>query len=83
MANDMAKAADSQSELDMKELCGKFSMETIATCAFGVNAETFSNDDSQFVKNAKGANSYDVRVRNGRGRGSRFPQKVDEATEFV
>ena len=67
MANDMAKAADSQSELDMKELCGKFSMETIATCAFGVNAETFSNDDSQFVKNAKGAYTYDVRSGWGRG----------------
>ena len=53
MADDMARAADSQTELDMKELCGKFSMETIATCAFGVNAETFSNSDSQFVQNAK------------------------------
>ena len=53
MANDMARAADSRTELDMKELCGKFSMETIATCAFGVNAETFSNSDSQFVQNAK------------------------------
>ena len=53
MANDMGRAADSQSELDMKELCGKFSMETIATCAFGVSAETFSNDDSQFVRSAK------------------------------
>ena len=53
MANEMAKAADSETELDMKELCGKFSMETIATCAFGVNAETFTSDDSQFVQNAK------------------------------
>ena len=53
MADDMGRAADSQTELDMKELCGKFSMETIATCAFGVSAETFSNDDSQFVRSAK------------------------------
>ena len=53
MADDMGRAADSQTELDMKELCGKFSMETIATCAFGVSAETFSNDDSQFVHSAK------------------------------
>ena len=53
MADDMGRAADLQTELDMKELCGKFSMETIATCAFGVSAETFSNDDSEFVRSAK------------------------------
>jgi cytochrome P450 family 9 len=39
MADEMGKAAETDSELDMKDLCKKFSMETIASCAFGVSAQ--------------------------------------------
>jgi len=31
---------------------GKFSMDSIASCAFGVDAESFTNSNSNFVKNA-------------------------------
>ena len=37
----------------MHGLCGKFSMETIASCAFGLNASSFTSESSLFVKHAK------------------------------
>ena len=40
-------------DVNVKEYFEKFTMDTIATCAFGVDAQSFSNEDSQFVKMAK------------------------------
>ena len=39
-------------EFELKEMLGKYSMDTIASCAFGVDAQSFQSKDSQFVKHA-------------------------------
>nr|AKH03523.1 cytochrome P450 3026D3 [Paracyclopina nana] len=39
-------------DFELKEMLGKYSMDTIASCAFGVDAESFSNKDSKFVQYA-------------------------------
>ena len=36
-----------------KETFGKYSMDSIASCAFGVDAESFGARESKFVKSAK------------------------------
>ena len=35
-----------------QEYFGKFSLDSLASCAFGVNANSFKEKDSTFVKNA-------------------------------
>ena len=40
-------------EMDLKETFGKFSMDSIASCAFGLDAQSFSNRASKFVENAR------------------------------
>jgi cytochrome P450 len=44
---------DAGNEIELKKLFGKFSMDSIASCAFGVNASSFKDDSTVFVKNAK------------------------------
>ena len=46
------------SEIELHGLCGKFSMETIASCAFGLNASSFTGESSLFVKHAKSIFDY-------------------------
>ena len=47
-----AKINDS---IELKDLMGKFSMDALASCAFGVDSGSFTNrdTDSDFVKHAK------------------------------
>ncbi len=40
------------SEFELKEMLGKFSMDTIASCAFGVDSQAFTSKDSRFVQYA-------------------------------
>ena len=49
----MDQCADEKEDFELKEVLGKYSIETLASCAFGVDAQSFSNDNSQFVANAK------------------------------
>ena len=49
----MDQCADNKEEFELKEILGKYSMETLASCAFGVDAQSFSTENSQFVTNAK------------------------------
>jgi cytochrome P450 family 9 len=51
---EMAKSG----EIDFRVVFGKFSMDTIASCAFGVDAQSFTNDRSQFVRNARAVSDY-------------------------
>ena len=39
-------------DFELKKMLGKYSMDTIASCAFGVDAQCFQSKDSQFVKHA-------------------------------
>ena len=41
--------AEKNEEFELKELLGKYSMDTIASCAFGVDSQAFKNKDSKFV----------------------------------
>ena len=54
--------AKSGEPIDLKEKFGKFSMDTIASCAFGVDAQSFTNTESQFVKNAKAVFRYGIAI---------------------
>ena len=38
--------------LEVKNLMGKFSMDALASCAFGVDSGSFTNENSQFIKAA-------------------------------
>ena len=53
MTNEFRTAAEANNDLEVKETLGKYSMDTIASCAFGVHAESFSNENSKFVEHAK------------------------------
>ena len=46
-------AVDGDKVIDMRDALGKYSMDTIASCAFGVHAESFTDEESKFVDNAK------------------------------
>merc|ERR1719186_2019193 len=52
LVDDIAISAKAGEDFELKEKCGKFSMDSIASCAFGVDPESFTNKDSVFVKNA-------------------------------
>ena len=48
-----AKASQSRLEVNLKDVCGSFSMETIASCVFGVKAGSFDkSSDSKFIRYA-------------------------------
>ncbi len=62
LVGEVAEAAKTGNPVDMKNLCGKYSMDTIASCAFGVNAGSFDRKETTFVDNARGVFS---RLRDG------------------
>ncbi|TRY80803.1 hypothetical protein TCAL_15443 [Tigriopus californicus] len=50
----MRQCAEHSKPIDLKDLFGKYSMDTIATCGFGVDAGSFgSSQETTFVKHAK------------------------------
>ncbi len=57
------------SEFELKEKFGRFSMDSIASCAFGVDAQSFTNGNSQFVKNARAIFRYVEVMLTSRQRG--------------
>ncbi len=51
LAESFSNAADTSTDLELKTVCSCFSMETIASCAFGVKAESFKpSANSKFVQ---------------------------------
>ena len=46
------KYADKSDAFELKSVFGKYSMDTIALCAFGVDAESFTSEKSTFVEYA-------------------------------
>ena len=44
--------ADQGQDFELKTALGKYSMDSIASCAFGVDAQAFSNSKSKFVEYA-------------------------------
>jgi len=52
LTDDLAQKAKAGEEFELKESFGKFSLDTLASCAFGVDGQSFTNDESVFVKHA-------------------------------
>ena len=52
MNNYLSQLADSQEIFETKEVCGKFVLDGLASCAFGVETGSF-DDDSEFLSHAK------------------------------
>jgi cytochrome P450 len=59
LTKEFAQFVDKNEMFNLKETFGKFSMDSIASCAFGVDAQSFTNSDgSQFVENARNIFKY-------------------------
>ena len=43
LVEEFGKHAEADLEFELKDVFGKFSMDTIASCAFGVDAQSFSS----------------------------------------
>ena len=52
LMNALDDLSDKKEPFELRDLLGKYSMDTIASCAFGVDAQAFTNKDSKFVKYA-------------------------------
>ena len=53
LMDSMDKYAENGQSFEAKDCVGRYSMDTIASCAFGVDSQAFSNSDSKFVTYAK------------------------------
>jgi len=56
LSGEMGKKAEEGEEFDLKDVFGKFSLDALASSAFGVNADSFQEKDSIFVKYAANIN---------------------------
>ena len=52
LTNALDEIADNDESFEVKEILGKYSMDTIASCVFGVDGQIYTNEKSEFVKNA-------------------------------
>ena len=43
LAEEFRKNVEAGTEFELKDVFGKYSMDTIASCAFGVDAQSFSS----------------------------------------
>lgn len=48
----LLRESEKHAFLDMKEKFGRFTMDTIASCAFGIECNSIENDDAEFPKKA-------------------------------
>ncbi|XP_049778135.1 probable cytochrome P450 6a13 isoform X1 [Schistocerca cancellata] len=51
---------DNNNEFEMKDLFGRFTMDVIATCAFGVQCDSLKDPNDEFVKTASEFNDISV-----------------------
>ena len=63
LINHLDKLADNGKYFEAKDIFGKFSMDTIASCAFGVDAKTYDTTESAFVKHANKNTSLKIENR--------------------
>ena len=57
----MDNYAQNKEEFELRQLLGKYSMDTIASCAFGVNAQSFTDENSKFAQYAKNILTLDFK----------------------
>ena len=62
LMEEVGEKVEADEEFELKELLGKFSMDSIASCAFGVDAKSFEckKTESPFVKNASSIFKRDI-----------------------
>ncbi|KAB7501325.1 putative cytochrome P450 [Armadillidium nasatum] len=48
----LRQVGDQRKEIEIRELCGQFTMETIASCAFGIECNAMDSDRATFTKMA-------------------------------
>jgi len=53
LITDLAAESKANQQIELKNKLGKVSMDTIASCVFGVDAQSFDNPNSEFIKQAK------------------------------
>jgi len=53
LKEEFGRRADSGKEFELKEEFGKFSIDSISTCAFGINPNSFQDKKNTFVRNAE------------------------------
>ena len=52
LTDELARKVEAGQEFDLKDVFGKYSLDGLASCAFGVDAQSFTNEKSVFVKYA-------------------------------
>ena len=52
LVDELARKAKAGQEFNLKDVYGKYSLDGLASCAFGVDAQSFTNEKSVFVKYA-------------------------------
>ena len=52
LIDNLEDEAKSGNEIDVRVKFGKFALDTMASCAFGVDPMSFTNKNSEFVQNA-------------------------------
>ena len=60
LVNALGKHAEAKEEFELKNLFGKFSIDGLASAAFGIDAQSFTNEDSIFVKHAARINRIET-----------------------
>ena len=52
LVDELEKKCKLGEEFELKDVFGKFSLDCLASSAFGVDGESFTNKDSKFVRSA-------------------------------
>ena len=52
LAKEVSSLADQGEDFECKDLFGKFSLDSVASCSFGINPKSFENKSGVFLKNA-------------------------------
>jgi len=52
LTDELGDKAEADTDFELKDVFGKFSLDTLASCAFGIDANSFKDKDTVFVKAA-------------------------------
>merc|ERR1719495_1008158 len=52
LTKELGNKADANVDFELKEIFGKFSLDSLANCALGINPKSFESKDSRFVRYA-------------------------------
>ena len=61
MCSEMKSASGSDSSIDMKAMCSRVSLDTIASCVYGIDAGTMGQNHSEFIQVVENILARDIR----------------------